>query len=447
MKKRSVIYIIVCLLAAAALGVLLFMRAAEKPAPAEPTPEPTPETIMIDVGGTELAIDSEALELSDLPYSFDALCAAKDSFTALKSISLGSSVSYPADKANIQRLRSAYPDIELHFSVNIAGTEYDCSAETISVSNATELSSYLDTLDAFPALREICISDTAPLEPDTLRTLSESAPGVRLKAVFELFGQTVSSGDESIIFDKLDIGEAGLETLRLVLPHLDCTYFQISDCGIGNEELAALRDEFPERNIVWRVYIYNYPYMTNCHRVRTVHIDSVTSEVLKYCTEVRYLDLGHNLYINNCDFVAYMPHLQSAILGLTAITDISPLANCKELQFLELHRSNISDISVLSGLTSLEYLNIGGMPELSDLSPLFNLTGLKVIRIVSDPLISSEQIAELQEHLPDTTFLLEGWAPHMDGWRYDDDGNMVEWYARLREQMDYDDENAYTDIR
>ena len=33
------------------------------------------------------------------------------------------------------------------------------------------------------------------------------------------------------------------------------------------------------------------------------------------------------------------------------------------------------------------------------------------------------------------------------GWRYDDDGNMTEWYARLREQMDYGDEGAYTDIR
>ena len=247
--------------------------------------------------------------------------------------------------------------------------------------------------------------------------------------------------------DKLDIGDEGLDTLRLVMPHLNCSYFQISDCGIDYDLLAELRDEFPERNVVWRIYIYSYPFMTNCHRVRTVHIDSASCEVLKYCTEVRYLDLGHNLLINNCDFVAYMPHLQSAILGLTAITDISPLANCKELQFLELHRSNISDISVLSGLTSLEYLNIGGMPELTDLSPLFELTGLKVIRIVSDPKISAAQIEELQEHLPDTTFLLEGWAPHMNGWRYDDDGNMTEWYARLREQMDYADEGAYTDIR
>ena len=84
---------------------------------------------------------------------------------------------------------------------------------------------------------------------------------------------------------------------------------------------------------------------------------------------------------------------------------------------------------------------------MTDLSPLFELTGLKVIRIVSDPKISAAQIEELQEHLPDTTFLLEGWAPHMNGWRYDDDGNMTEWYARLREQMDYGDEGAYTDIR
>lgn len=419
----------------------------------EPVPEPTPEIVMVDVGGTEFPEDAEALDLSDAEYSFDALCAASESFTHLASIQLGS-VDYPAAKADIARLRAAYPDAELHFSVNVAGTEYDCAEEKLDLSAALasgELAQTLDVLDAFPALKEINLipasGDAVPLDLDTLRTLTDAVPGVKLTAVFELFGQTVSSNDESIIFDKLDIGDEGLDTLRLVMPHLNCSYFQISDCGIDYDLLAELRDEFPERNVVWRIYIYSYPFMTNCHRVRTVHIDSASCEVLKYCTEVRYLDLGHNLLINNCDFVAYMPHLQSAILGLTAITDISPLANCKELQFLELHRSNISDISVLSGLTSLEYLNIGGMPELTDLSPLFELTGLKVIRIVSDPKISAAQIEELQEHLPDTTFLLEGWAPHMNGWRYDDDGNMTEWYARLREQMDYADEGAYTDIR
>lgn len=433
----------------AALTALTFCACGQT----EPAPEPTSEIVMVDVGGTEFPADAESLELSDAEYSFDALCAANTSFTNLASIQLGS-VDYLAAKADIARLRETYPDAELHFSVNVAGTEYDCAEETLDLSAALasgELAQTLDVLDAFPALKEINLipasGDAVPLDLDTLRTLTDAVPGVKLTAAFELFGQTVSSNDESIIFDKLDIGDEGLDTLRLVMPYLNCSYFQISDCGIDYDLLAELRDEFPERNVVWRIYIYSYPFMTNCHRVRTVHIDSASCEVLKYCTEVRYLDLGHNLLINNCDFVAYMPHLQSAILGLTAITDISPLANCKELQFLELHRSNISDISVLSGLTSLEYLNIGGMPELTDLSPLFDLTGLKVIRIVSDQKISAAQIEELQEHLPDTTFLLEGWAPHMNGWRYDDDGNMTEWYARLREQMDYADEGAYTDIR
>ena len=62
--------------------------------------------------------------------------------------------------------------------------------------------------------------------------------------------------------------------------------------------------------------------------------------------------------------------------GSPEITDISMLSGLTSLTHLDLRRHSISDLSALGGLTSLTDLNLEGNPDLSDIQPLLDNTGL-----------------------------------------------------------------------
>ena len=264
-------------------------------------------------------------------------------------------------------------------------------------------------------------------------------PDAEVYSAFDVCGRCLSSWDEEIEFDGEDIGNDGFEEIKAVLPFLHgCKRFVIADCNIDYELLAQAKEEFPERNIVWRVYLFHYPYMTDCERICTVHIDRESSEVLKYCTEVKYVDFGHSPWLDTCDFLRYMPHLEAAILALTGISDISALAYCPELEYLEICATDVSDLTPLENCTKLEYLNISRMPKLTDISPIYGLTKLKRVRIVAD-VVSEDMKKELAEKLPDCELMLTGYELYGNGWRYNEDGTIYERYALLREQMGYDE--------
>ena len=76
----------------------------------------------------------------------------------------------------------------------------------------------------------------------------------------------------------------------------------------------------------------------------------------------------------------------SAVSGLTSltflrinnnsITDISALSGLTSLRFLYLNNNAITDVSALSGLTSLTDLRLSDNPDLSSIQPLLDNTGL-----------------------------------------------------------------------
>ena len=80
---------------------------------------------------------------------------------------------------------------------------------------------------------------------------------------------------------------------------------------------------------------------------------------LKYCTDVKYLDLGHNEILTDISFVRGMPDLEVAIFAINNISDAGPLADCTKLEYLEINSTNITDLTPLSNLTGLHHLNIG----------------------------------------------------------------------------------------
>ncbi len=66
------------------------------------------------------------------------------------------------------------------------------------------------------------------------------------------------------------------------------------------------------------------------------------------------------------------------------VTDLSPLSGLTGLGYLDLRGNKVSDLSPLSGLTGLTELRLG-YTQVSDLSPLSGLTGLTRIGLFGTP--------------------------------------------------------------
>lgn len=452
MKKIRLYLIILCLF----LMLGACAGSGENQPTAVPTTAPPTEPPTADIGGTEVDCTVAALNLGEMEYDLDMLIEASALLKNVCSINLGET---DLRAGELERLSEAYPKAEFNYSVRWLDQEMTKDTETLDLSAMVpaQTEELLEILPMLPKLQEINLVDengacAYSLEDlDRLDRIRAVCPDVYLRVSFELFGQTVTSEDERIEYYVVEIGNEGAEVVRRVLPYLrSCTYFLMDGCGIDYEILAQMREDFPQTKIVWRVWLVeeNYKsklylrcgsYLTDTHRIRTTYVNDRNSHVLNYCTETKYVDVGHVWALTQCEFLTYMPDLEVCIIAITEITDITPLANHEKLEYLELFTTDIADISPLLTCPNIEHLNLSNMPYLDDITPVFSLTKLKRLRMVDSPLISKEEMEQAAEALPDCAMLNAGHFATAGYWRYKDANKeyKVERYELLCEQMEY----------
>ena len=418
-----------------------------------PTTEPTqPPTV--DIGGSQIELTATNLDLTSVSYDLETLVSVADRLEDLESINAGA-----LDAEEIRTILEAFPGAETEYAVNLFGQFLTDDAEMIDASAMTvsQTQELIDALILLPNISEInfvsangnCvfgIQDIAELD-----RIRKAVPEVYLRVSFDLFGQTVSSEDERIEYVQAEIGNDGIELVRAVLPYLrSCTYFLMDGCGTDYEILAQLREDFPETEIVWRVWLVEEDYssklflrcgsyLTDTIKIRTTYVNDENSHVLNYCTKTKYVDVGHVWQLTQCDFLSYMPDLEVCIIAITYITDITPLANHDKLEYLELFSTDIADLTPLISCPNIEHLNISNMPKVTDISPLYGLTKLKRLRMVDSPEITEAQKKEIEEKLPDCEMLNMGHFPTAWFWRWEDPGKTkkVPRYELLCEQFEY----------
>ncbi|MBQ6465730.1 MAG: hypothetical protein IJJ43_05640 [Oscillospiraceae bacterium] len=298
-----------------------------------------------------------------------------------------------------------------------------------------------ESLLLLPNVTRIVLSDAAPWEDVGAFQALPGAPIV--DKPFTLYGRSFNTADAMMNLNDVKIYD-DCAALREVLPYMtSCYQLDMENCGIRNEAMAVLRDDFPSVKIVWRVRFSIYSVRTDETRIlasiRDINMSGDTVACLKYCTEVRYLDLGHNC-INDISFVEYMPDLEVAILAINYWADASPLASCQKLEYLEIFNTNCTDLRPLAELKNLKHLNICWIKNLSDISPLYEMTQLERLWIGSSAnnQIPRSQYAEIQRRLPDTVINVTTDNPTEEGWR--DDPR----YDLLIEQMGYNLDHMYS---
>jgi len=93
--------------------------------------------------------------------------------------------------------------------------------------------------------------------------------------------------------------------------------------------------------------------------------------------------------------LAGLKNLKELWLRRTQISDLLPIAGLNSLERLSLQETNVGSVSPLAGLKKLQVISISGT-KVSDLAPLTGLMNLRVLHIRGTP-VTEKQIKLLQE--------------------------------------------------
>ncbi len=335
------------------------------------------------------------------------------------------------------------PEIILPETVEILGNEYEITQNYLDLSdmNPDDINSVIPGLEKMTSLETV---NLMPEEGESLLSLEdvaglkEAAPTVHFIYEFDFCDKHLTTADTEVIYEKTEIGNENEETIRQIISVMDeCEYFLFDDCGIDDEIMASIREDHPETKVVWRIHVGWKSALTDDQVIRMTHgiNDSMTGP-LKYCTEVLYMDLGHDSGITDISFIENMPDLQCLILSDAQFADLTPLTNCNDLEWLELVSCyHIKNLEVIADMDSVRYLNIS-FTRTSDISGIMDMD-LERFSCIGN-YVPQEQRDEFAEKHPDTLIVYSG-NPYGYAWRYDDYGyHYFSYYARMREVFRYD---------
>ena len=420
------------------------LSGSEDPAAAAAWAEAHPQvdvTYTVDLGGT--VVDNKACEilLEKGAYSLGALREALPLLPALRTVYLQALDCEPQEIAD---LIAAFPERMIQYSVELSGRLVGDDTEELDLTALTpeELDGALPALRLLPNLSVVEL--TAPdgsnlLGPDDVQKLQTALPEMLFRYRFTLFGKEISTEDERIEYVKVKIGNEGVDQLRAAQPVLKrCSYLLLDDCGIDDELLAELRDEFPETKIVWRVHISNLSFLTDVKIIHlTFALTNRNAQVMRFCNEVEYLDIGHNT-ISDISFTRGMPNLKYFILSYNHVSDLSPLSGCKKLEMLELYFCfNLKDISPLTGCESLQLLNVSAT-AVRDIRPVCELKNLQRFYCIMNHGIPDEQKEQVREALPDCWITFQQDVSKNVGWSFDAKGGVrAQWYLDMYKILRY----------
>lgn len=416
----------------------------------------------INLGGT--AADPDAQELTLLPgsYDYDLLMNNLVHLPAVQKLTFTKS---ELTQEQLEALALAYPEITVTGTVELLGKEYDTQTTKLDLSAMTsaDVASAAGKLSMLTALQEVELMDasgTSRLTLEDVAALQEAAPDAIFHYVFDFYGISVSTLDEEVIIKDVTIDDDQIaQKLRHALSVMEnCKRFVLEAKGpydklwkhIDHETLAQIREEYRDRTkLVWRVYFgKDGTSLTDAQVLRAVYdLTDDNSHNLIYCENVRYLDLGHNEFLDYMEFLSGMKDLEVAILSGAPLKDLSPIAACKNLKFLEIANCMyLPNIDALKECTQLEMLNIS-FTKFEDISVLddLNLTHLTAVRT---PHVTeegpSEALAAYIEAHPDCWVVYEGDQPYGYGWRYAEDDKPLAWYEKMQKVFHYP--NAYNNL-
>ena len=403
-------------------------------------------TYTVDLGGTSVSSKAKSVVLEPGSFSYDILLENLQYLPNLATVSLPSVNLTPEQ---IDGILAAYPALTLDYSVSLFGQNVALTTTELDLTGMgdDQMDEACEKLGMLTGLTDVNLSSGLSME--SVARLQDAAPNVTFHYSFTLFGKSLSTTDEEIIYKNQTIGNDGEADLRRALAILDrCKRVVLDNCGFDYEVLAKVREDFREGpKVVWRVYFgvdNRYTQLTDDDTLRAVYnVTDDTCGPMKYCEGVKYMDIGHNEYLTDLSFVSGMPDLEVMIASGSAVTELVGFENCKKLTWLELASClKLKNIDSLAGCESLQYLNLC----YTKVTSYEALDGLPLVRFVClSPKASAKEQKTFQEIHDGCRTVFYGYSNPWTPWRYDDNGKTFNAYYRdvVRKAFNYDELEKY----
>ncbi len=420
--------------------LLLFALAAcslESAPEPTPTPEPTPEPVDFACGS--FPADSAELTLT----LEEGEAALLERFPALRRLDLTGSRCLD----EILAYRESHPEVEIVYDAQLPdGTviAHDAVSADLSALRHGEVDETVKMLRLLPELQSVDLGER-PEEPgeedlqwEDIGAFQTALPDVRVDYRFRLFDKDFSTLDEEMILSHRAMDDQG-EAVRAVLPYMTaCRFLDMDSCGVDNEHMAAIRDDFPQMKVVWRVWFGIYTCRTDVKRLLASSegngIKDWEADALYYLTDLVWVDIGHS-ELHDLSFLYNMPNIEVLIVACAPWKDATPIGSLEKLEYLEILSTSCNDISCFSNLHALKHLNIGNCNHITDISSLYGLTQLERLWIGCMTPVPQEQKDEIRRRLPNTEINTTTVNHKSEGWCKDVTGHNVPRYALLREQF------------
>ena len=392
----------------------------------------------------------------------------------LKSVNLGSEKDGLSPETAITFF-NAYPDLKFSYHCKLFGKDSTLDETSLDLTKVSpkEINASLDTISALRNLKKIQLGSDERKDAPTweeILTLQEAASDAAIDYSFHIFDLSFNLEDEEVDISYHPVRENWPEILAIAKCMPNLKTLMMDSCGVENEDMATIRDALPETEVVWRInFGATYSARTNVIKILASKpslggtLTDADVEIFKYFTKLKYLDIGHNEDITDLSFVRYLPDLEVLIIAMNPLGDLTPLADCEKLEYLELFYSNTDDLSPLAGIKTLKHLNVGHCPYLTDISPIYDLELDRFyLGRFEDCPVPPEQVDHYRELHPDCEVENTSWESSEGAWRRGRflEGEALEWfkqqpyyneerigyaprYALLCDQMGYDS-LAYT---
>ena len=366
---------------------------------------------LVPLGGTDWPADTRRLDLRDAdPGEVERM---------LPNLPWAEQVNFCGklpEARDFQELSRKFPKIRFTWSVDLGGVEADGALETLQTRDfrGLTLERLEEALPAFPRLRTL---DLRGMDAPPLRKQEFEQRHPELEVLWDLRIGTKQVPLDTRILDLRGEVLESVQTLEENFPLLpELSRVELENCGLPNEALDELNRKYPDIRIVWNVNVGGRDTRTDetyfaCNKWGLTMTDDNIRD-LRYCTDMLCVDIGHSPGVTDCRWAAFMPHLRYLILADGNIEDLSPLSELKELVFLEVFQTPVMDYRPLLGCTALEDLNL--CDTYGDPWPVGKMTWLK--RLWWDP--GTGATAPLADRLPGTQVMLELDTATGSGWRH-----------------------------
>ena len=396
-------------------------------------------------GDAAVSYDVQTLTLNPGTFTYEGLI---ENLQYLPNVTTLSLPGIALNAEQVSAIEARYPGLVLDYTVDILGNVCTADTTTLDLSGMTgaDVETVGPRLALLTKLERVSLSSSLTFaQVDRLQTI---APHITFDYSFSLFGKTISTADEEVIYKQHSIGNDGEAQLREALTIMEkCKRFVLDDCGFDYEVLAKVRDDFRATGpkVVWRVRFGvgdRYSTVTDDDTIRAVYnVTNDTCGPMKYLEDVKYMDIGHNEYLTDLSFVSYMPELEVLIASESGVVSTAGFENCKKLTWLELaYCYKLENIDALAQCDGLKYLNIS-YSKVTSLEPLDSLP-LERFVYLKPKVDKDEQNTFLAIHPKgECITVFYGYSmPYSYGWRYDDNGKTMFWYYKdvIRKVFNYD---------